>query len=76
VEKKYIFDYLQEIKRVLSVSGEAFIHLPHNSMRLSREGAFTNLSDTELVSTVEALFSEYSIDKETLKHGCILTVTK
>ncbi|WP_279487469.1 class I SAM-dependent methyltransferase [Aeromonas veronii] len=76
VEKENILSYLQEIRRVLSPTGQAIIHLPNSDIKVCRDMKFTNLTTKEIVENMDDIFGRgsYTLDFETIIHGVIIFV--
>jgi SAM-dependent methyltransferase len=76
VEKENILSYLQEIRRVLSPTGQAIIHLPNSDMKVCQDMKFTQLTTKEIIENMDDFFGrgKYILDSETIIHGTIIYI--
>ena len=73
--KRVIYSYLKEFKRVLKNNGQVYVHLPCNIKKGSIERGFTSISKNDIVSFSEKIgFKIINFDEETLEHGILLNL--
>jgi len=73
---KIIYNYIEEISRVLRNNGVALLHLPSNQIPGSEERGFTALDINQFRKIFSQKFSNISIDSDILVHGVLITLKK
>ena len=71
-----IVDYINEILRVLKNGGKALIHLPASGIEQCAARGFTMLDIDKLKLNRLGDFQDCKIDRESIKHGVLLRLTK
>lgn len=73
--KAVIFDYLEEVHRVLSPDGVACLHLPCSDIPLSKEKGFTEISLEEYRNFVNFIGTRtFTLEEDLLRHGVVLKI--
>ncbi|WP_321312870.1 class I SAM-dependent methyltransferase [Halarcobacter sp.] len=74
VEKKYIFDYIKEISRILKLSGQAILHLPNTDIEDCRNRNFTDINTYEISNELKKYFNHFKLDSQTIVHGTLVYI--